>query len=106
MHAGLINKVNTGNIKNIIPEIFNENLVRARGVVCRSIMKAQMASPTFTHVYGSMKLHSALLPRCPPSPVRLCSISSCPPCLAVYLSDCFAVCLFRGCLIVAIGSIT
>jgi hypothetical protein len=25
---GLINKVNTGNIKNIIPEIFNENLVR------------------------------------------------------------------------------
>jgi pre-mRNA-splicing factor CWC22 len=51
---GLINKVNTSNIKNIIPEVFTENLVRGRGLVCRSLMKAQMASPNFTHVYAGL----------------------------------------------------
>eukprot|EP00457_Paulinella_chromatophora_P002310 gb/GEZN01002314.1/.p1 GENE.gb/GEZN01002314.1/~~gb/GEZN01002314.1/.p1 ORF type:complete len:747 (+),score=137.04 gb/GEZN01002314.1/:74-2314(+) len=51
---GLINKVNTTNIKFIIPEIFAENLVRGRGLVCRSVMKAQMASPGFTHVYAGL----------------------------------------------------
>lgn len=51
---GLINKVNTTNIKNIVPEMFQENLVRGRGLVCRSVMKAQMASPTFTHVYAAL----------------------------------------------------
>eukprot|EP00808_Paulinella_micropora_P020445 g29735.t1 len=51
---GLINKVNTGNIKHLIPEIFAENLVRGRGLVCRSVMKAQMASPGFTHVYAAL----------------------------------------------------
>lgn len=57
---GLINKVNTANIKNIIPEIFSENLVRGRGLVCRSIMKAQMASPNFTHVYAALIAVSSL----------------------------------------------
>jgi len=32
---GLINKVNIANIKNIIPELFHENLVRGRGLFCR-----------------------------------------------------------------------
>ena len=51
---GLINKVNTSNIKNIVPEIFGENLVRGRGLIVRSVMKAQMASPSFTHVYAAL----------------------------------------------------
>eukprot|EP00744_Colponema_vietnamica_P013634 GILI01019114.1.p1 GENE.GILI01019114.1~~GILI01019114.1.p1 ORF type:complete len:348 (-),score=94.89 GILI01019114.1:2-1045(-) len=51
---GLINKVNATNIKNIIPEIFRENLIRGRGLFCRSVMKAQMASPNFTHVYAAL----------------------------------------------------
>ncbi|KAI0143531.1 hypothetical protein GGR57DRAFT_348344 [Xylariaceae sp. FL1272] len=51
---GLINKVNTGNIKHIVPELFNENLIRGRGLFCRSIMKAQAASLPFTPVLAAM----------------------------------------------------
>lgn len=50
---GLINKVNVANIKAIVPEIFNENLVRGRGLFCRSIMKAQAASLPFTPIYAA-----------------------------------------------------
>ncbi|KAF4511357.1 hypothetical protein G6O67_003163 [Ophiocordyceps sinensis] len=51
---GLINKVNTANIKHIVPELFGENLVRGRGLFCRSMMKAQAASLPFTPVYAAM----------------------------------------------------
>lgn len=51
---GLINKINTSNIKMIIPELFGENLVRGRGLFCRSIMKAQSASLRFTPVYAAV----------------------------------------------------
>ncbi|KAJ3100931.1 pre-mRNA-splicing factor cwc22 [Phlyctochytrium planicorne] len=51
---GLINKVNVSNIKMIIPELFSENLIRGRGLFCRSLMKAQAASIPFTHVYAAM----------------------------------------------------
>ncbi|GAV73586.1 MA3 domain-containing protein/MIF4G domain-containing protein [Cephalotus follicularis] len=51
---GLVNKVNAANIKNIIPELFAENLIRGRGLFCRSCMKSQMASPGFTHVFAAL----------------------------------------------------
>ncbi|KAJ5893270.1 hypothetical protein N7495_004961 [Penicillium taxi] len=51
---GLINKVNVANIKYIVPELFGENLVRGRGLFCRSIMKAQAASLPFTPIYAAM----------------------------------------------------
>ena len=51
---GLINKVNVSNIKHIVPELFGENLVRGRGLFCRSIMKAQSASLPFTPIYAAM----------------------------------------------------
>ncbi|OXV09498.1 hypothetical protein Egran_02734 [Elaphomyces granulatus] len=51
---GLINKVNVSNIKYIIPELFGENLIRGRGLFCRSIMKAQAASLPFTPIYAAM----------------------------------------------------
>ncbi|KAI9891789.1 MAG: pre-mRNA-splicing factor cwc22 [Vezdaea aestivalis] len=51
---GLINKVNISNIKHIVPELFGENLVRGRGLFCRSIMKAQAASLPFTPIYAAM----------------------------------------------------
>jgi pre-mRNA-splicing factor CWC22 len=51
---GLINKVNVSNIKHIIPELFQENLVRGRGLFARAIMKAQLASPGFTHIYCAL----------------------------------------------------
>ncbi|CAH8330574.1 unnamed protein product [Eruca vesicaria subsp. sativa] len=51
---GLVNKVNVSNIKNIIPELFAENLIRGRGLFCRSCMKSQMASPGFTDVFAAL----------------------------------------------------
>ncbi|CAJ2639524.1 unnamed protein product [Trifolium pratense] len=51
---GLVNKVNAINITNIIPELFSENLVRGRGLFCRSCMKSQMASPGFTDVFAAV----------------------------------------------------
>jgi pre-mRNA-splicing factor CWC22 len=50
---GLINKVNISNIKHIVPELFGENLVRGRGLFCRSIMKAQAASLPFTPIFAA-----------------------------------------------------
>ncbi|KAI3944860.1 hypothetical protein MKW92_022528 [Papaver armeniacum] len=51
---GLVNKVNATNIKNIIPELFAENLIRGRGLFCRSCMKSQMASPGFSDVFAAL----------------------------------------------------
>ncbi|XP_010441342.1 PREDICTED: pre-mRNA-splicing factor CWC22 homolog [Camelina sativa] len=51
---GLVNKVNASNIKNVIPELFSENLIRGRGLFCRSCIKSQMASPGFTDVFAAL----------------------------------------------------
>lgn len=51
---GFINKVNTSNIGIIAREILKENVVRGRGLLCKSIIQAQAASPTFTHVYSAL----------------------------------------------------
>jgi pre-mRNA-splicing factor CWC22 len=51
---GLINKVNTSNIKYIVLELFAENLIRGKGLFVRSLLKAQAASPTFTPVYAAL----------------------------------------------------
>ncbi|XP_063230054.1 pre-mRNA-splicing factor CWC22 homolog [Bacillus rossius redtenbacheri] len=51
---GLINKINTSNIGPIVRDLFKENIVRGRGLLCRSIIQAQAASPTFTHVYAAL----------------------------------------------------
>lgn len=51
---GLVNKVNTDNIKQIIPELFSINLVRGQALFARSIMKAQAAALPFTPVYAAL----------------------------------------------------
>ncbi|KAJ9573874.1 hypothetical protein L9F63_008734 [Diploptera punctata] len=51
---GHINKVNTANIRIIVRELLKENIVRGRGLLCRSIIQAQADSPTFTHVYAAL----------------------------------------------------
>ena len=51
---GLVNKVNAANVKNIIPELFSENLIRGNGLFCRSCMKSQMSSPGFTDVFAAL----------------------------------------------------
>ena len=45
---GIVNKINVSNISEIIMELFNENLMRGKGLLARAVMKAQMSSPTFT----------------------------------------------------------
>ena len=51
---GLINKVNTSNIKNIVTELFMENLVRGKGLFVRSTLRAQAAALPFTPVYAAL----------------------------------------------------
>ncbi|TRM59817.1 armadillo-type protein [Schizophyllum amplum] len=52
--TGIVNRVNTQNIKQVIPELFQENLIRGRGLFARSIMKAQAASLPFTPVFAAL----------------------------------------------------
>ena len=51
---GIVNKVNIANIQNVVVELFNENILRGKGVLGRALIKAQMASPNFTHVYAAL----------------------------------------------------
>eukprot|EP00397_Hematodinium_sp_SG-2012_P007661 GEMP01007710.1.p1 GENE.GEMP01007710.1~~GEMP01007710.1.p1 ORF type:complete len:601 (+),score=121.05 GEMP01007710.1:81-1883(+) len=51
---GLVNKLNVDNVRDLVPEIFQENLIRGRGLLCRAIIRAQMASPGFTHIYACL----------------------------------------------------
>lgn len=51
---GLINKVNVANIKHVVPEIFNENLIRGRGLFARAIMRAQASSLPFTPIFAAL----------------------------------------------------
>ncbi|KAL2022344.1 hypothetical protein VTK56DRAFT_5742 [Thermocarpiscus australiensis] len=51
---GLVNKVNTANIKHVVPELFGENLIRGRGLFCQSLLKAQHASLPFTPIYACL----------------------------------------------------
>ena len=52
--TGIVNRVNIANIKEIVPELFSENLIRGRGLFARSIMKAQAASLPFTPVFAAL----------------------------------------------------
>jgi pre-mRNA-splicing factor CWC22 len=51
---GLVNRVNASNVKNVLAELFAENLIRGQGLLCRSLMKSQVASPPFTPVYAAV----------------------------------------------------
>ncbi|KAG5721600.1 Pre-mRNA-splicing factor CWC22 [Termitomyces sp. T112] len=52
--TGIVNRVNIVNIKQVVPELFSENLVRGRGLFARSVMKAQAASLPFTPVFAAL----------------------------------------------------
>jgi pre-mRNA-splicing factor CWC22 len=51
---GCVNKVNAENIKIIVVDLFKCNLVRGRGLFCRSIMRAQAQSLPFTPVFAAL----------------------------------------------------
>ncbi|KAH9918401.1 MIF4G-domain-containing protein [Epithele typhae] len=52
--TGIVNRVNVANIKMVVPELFQENLIRGRGLFARSVMKAQAASLPFTPVFAAL----------------------------------------------------
>lgn len=52
--TGIVNRVNIANIKQVVPELFAENLIRGRGLFARSVMKAQAASLPFTPVFAAV----------------------------------------------------
>ncbi|KAJ2787550.1 pre-mRNA-splicing factor cwc22 [Coemansia interrupta] len=49
-----VNKVNIANINDIVIELFGANLIRGRGLFCRSIMRAQSLSSSYTPVYAAL----------------------------------------------------
>ncbi|KAA8900350.1 hypothetical protein TRICI_006222 [Trichomonascus ciferrii] len=49
-----INQVNVSNIREVVRNVFSQNLIRGRGIFVRSIMKAQAASLTYTNVYATL----------------------------------------------------
>lgn len=51
---GIVNKVSSTNIVELLPDLFSENLVRGRGLLCRALTKAQMSSPGYTNVYAAL----------------------------------------------------
>jgi pre-mRNA-splicing factor CWC22 len=51
---GLVNKANVINVKHILPDLFSENLIRGRGLLCKALLKSQVASPLFTPVYAAL----------------------------------------------------
>ncbi|GAA31003.2 pre-mRNA-splicing factor CWC22 [Clonorchis sinensis] len=51
---GFINKVNVSNISDVVRQLLSENVVRGRGLLVRSLLTAQSASPTFTHVFAAL----------------------------------------------------
>ena len=52
--TGIVNRVNIANIKQVVPELFSENLIRGRGLFGRSVMKAQASSLPFTPVFAAL----------------------------------------------------
>ncbi len=51
---GMINKVSIITIKSVVPEMFQLNLIRGKGLMIKAIMKAQQTSPSYTHVYAAL----------------------------------------------------
>ncbi|CAF4762953.1 unnamed protein product, partial [Rotaria sp. Silwood2] len=51
---GRINKVNISNLPIIIHELFQDNIIRGRGLLARCIIQAQIASPIYTSVYAAL----------------------------------------------------
>ena len=52
--TGIVNRVKTANITQVVPEFFAVNLIRGRGLFAGSIMKAQVASLPFTPVSAAL----------------------------------------------------
>ncbi|ORC91330.1 uncharacterized protein TM35_000063350 [Trypanosoma theileri] len=52
--TGIINRVSADNLQVSVTELFRENIIRGRGLLCRSIMRAQLADPDLTNVFAAL----------------------------------------------------
>lgn len=50
----IVNRVNKENIKLLVVDLFQLNLFRGRGVLCRSLINSQQLSSSYTDVYCSL----------------------------------------------------
>ncbi|CAH8391370.1 unnamed protein product [Eruca vesicaria subsp. sativa] len=50
----LVNKVSAHNLNHVVLELFQENLIRGRGLLCRYCLKSQIASPNLTDVFAAL----------------------------------------------------
>jgi pre-mRNA-splicing factor CWC22 len=50
----IINKVTTTNLVDIIRELLDLNLIRGRGIFCRSVLTSQMAYPEMSDVFSAL----------------------------------------------------
>jgi pre-mRNA-splicing factor CWC22 len=46
--------MNESNVRTIIPQLFQNNIVRSRGVVAHVIIEAQLVSPNNINVYAAL----------------------------------------------------
>ncbi|KAG7352043.1 MA3 domain containing protein [Nitzschia inconspicua] len=52
---GTINRLNAGTIKPLIHELFQKvNLIRMRGVLCKSVLLAAVSAPKYSDVYAAL----------------------------------------------------
>lgn len=49
-----IKKLNPGNIRSTSIKLIKLNIIRGKGLLCRSIMEAQSHSINFTHIYATL----------------------------------------------------
>lgn len=51
---GVVNRVNADNVRECTLELFRLNLIRGKGVFCKALQRAQVASPDFSSVYAAL----------------------------------------------------
>ena len=51
---GIINKINLANIQKIVVQLFNCNLIRGKGLFSRAVLKAQVASVNYSHIFAAV----------------------------------------------------
>lgn len=52
--TGLVNRVNARNVADLLPSVFDENVVRGRGLLVRAVMAAQAYSNHFADVLAAL----------------------------------------------------
>lgn len=51
--VAIVNKLSAGNLRAVCEEIFRENIIRGRGLLCSALIRAQQADPQLTPVFAS-----------------------------------------------------